>query len=278
VLTTGSLQQLVYLEGQRVGRRAVVVGAEHVSFSAVHTLASTGTRVVAMITEHAAHQSYEPFRWLTAGWHEVPILVEHEVSRIDGRARVEAVEVTDRRSGERRAIECDTVVFTGDWIPEHELARRAGCVLDGGTRGPTVDQMLRSSRPGVFAAGNLLHGAETADVAALDGRRIIEFVLNYFRRGDWPARVPITVEPPLAWIFPSAIAIGSGLPPRERFILRAGYFGDAALVEVRQGRRFLHAQRFARLVPNRPLHLDASWLPRVLADEGPVRLLCSPTR
>src|SRR6185295_4820904 len=32
VLTTGLLQQLVYLHRQPVGRRAVIVGAEHVSF------------------------------------------------------------------------------------------------------------------------------------------------------------------------------------------------------------------------------------------------------
>src|SRR4029453_1136130 len=54
VLTTGSLQQLVYLQGVRAGARAVVIGAEHVSFSAVHTLTSTGTPVAAMVTDLAA--------------------------------------------------------------------------------------------------------------------------------------------------------------------------------------------------------------------------------
>ncbi len=51
VLTTGALQQLVYLLGERSGRRAVVVGAEHVSFSALLTLAHGGARAVAMVTE-----------------------------------------------------------------------------------------------------------------------------------------------------------------------------------------------------------------------------------
>ena len=43
VLTTGALQQQVRA-GLPVGRRAVVVGAEHVSFSAVLTLAHAGAR------------------------------------------------------------------------------------------------------------------------------------------------------------------------------------------------------------------------------------------
>src|SRR5262249_58915473 len=42
VMTTSTLQQLVHLRGRKVGRRAVIVGAEHVSFSAVATLAHGG--------------------------------------------------------------------------------------------------------------------------------------------------------------------------------------------------------------------------------------------
>ncbi len=46
VMTTGMLQQLVYLQGLPAGRRALVVGAEHVSFSAILTLAHGGARTV----------------------------------------------------------------------------------------------------------------------------------------------------------------------------------------------------------------------------------------
>jgi hypothetical protein len=228
-----------------------------------------------MVTEHPEHQSYEPFRWLTAGWHEVPILVQHEVTRIDGARRVEAVELTHRRTGERQLIECDTVVFTGDWIPDHELARQAGLTLDGGTRGPAVDQRLRSSAPGIFAAGNLLHGAETADVSALDGRHVAESVLEYFERDLWPTRIPITVEVPLLWIQPNAVVVGGGAPPRGRFLLRASQFRGETEVHVMQGRRLLHSERFRRLVPNRQMSLASDWIQRVIADDGPVRVVCS---
>src|SRR5436189_2448921 len=62
VFTTSTLQQLVHLHGQRVGRCAVVVGAEHVSFSAVATLAQGGASVVALVTELPRHQSLAAFR------------------------------------------------------------------------------------------------------------------------------------------------------------------------------------------------------------------------
>ena len=123
MLTTGALQQLVYLRRQPVGRRAVIVGAEHVSFSAVVTLAHAGARTVAIVTDQPRHQTYAPLAWATAGWRRVPVRTSSVVAAILGAHRVEAVEVVERTSGRSERIACDTVVFTGDWIPDHELAR-----------------------------------------------------------------------------------------------------------------------------------------------------------
>jgi thioredoxin reductase len=274
VLTTGSLQQLVYLSGVRAGRRAVVVGAEHVSFSAVHTLVSTGTEVAAMVTELPAHQSYEPLRWATTWWHDVPILTRTTVTRIDGRRRVEAVELRDELTGARRTLACDTVVFTGDFIPDHELARAGDLELDAGTRGPAVDLDLRTSRPGVFAAGNLLHGAETADVSALDGRHAADAIARFLAGAPWEREAPpIVVEPPLRWIFPNRIA--GRAPPRDHFVMRVARFCPAGELEVHQGTRLLHRQPLRRAVPNRALRLNASWVGGVRPDGGPVRVRVS---
>ena len=44
VMTTGELQRRVYLAGQRLPGRALVVGAEHVSFSAMVTRRTRGRR------------------------------------------------------------------------------------------------------------------------------------------------------------------------------------------------------------------------------------------
>jgi thioredoxin reductase len=166
VMTTGMLQQLVYLHGLPVGRRALIVGAEHVSFSAIATLAHGGARAVGMTTELPRHQSLELFRWGAAVCFRTPLWTRTAVTAVNGRPRVEEVELTDLDTGATRGVACDTVVFTADWIPDNELAIMAGVELDAGTLGPAVDAALRTSCPGVFAAGNLLHGAETADVAA----------------------------------------------------------------------------------------------------------------
>ncbi|MFZ9628503.1 MAG: NAD(P)/FAD-dependent oxidoreductase [Ilumatobacteraceae bacterium] len=195
VLTTGALQQFTTLHHQRVGKVAVVVGAEHVSFSAVLTLAHAGCRVAAMVTPFARHQTYWPLALVTSRRHRVPIRTGVDIDSIIGHDRVEGVRLTDGSF-----VACDTVVFTGDWVPEHELARRSGLSMVAGARAPVVDDRWRSERPGVFAIGNLVHPAETADVCALDGRAVADSVVDWLETGTWPAALhAVHTEPPIAW-------------------------------------------------------------------------------
>jgi thioredoxin reductase len=265
VLTTGTLQQLVYLKGERLGGRALVVGAEHVSFSALLTLAHGGARPVGMTTELARHQSLATFRAGAALRFRTP--------------RVEEVELTDLDSGRTRGIACETVVFTADWIPDHELAVMGGLDLDAGTRGPVVDAALRTSRPGVFAAGNLLHGAEQADVAALGGRHAGASVARHLHGGSWPERrVPVLCRAPLAWVSPNALSPAAGPPPRARFLVRSREFLTQPRVEIAQDGRALWSGRMARLVPGRSARLPDEWTARADPDGGPVTVFVRSAR
>jgi len=274
VMTTGELQQRVYLYGQRLPGRALVVGAEHVSFSAMVTLAHAGTDVLALVTDQPRHQSFAAFALAAAVRWRAPVWASTAVRRIAGRDRLEGVELADLRTGVTRFVGCETVVFTGDWIPDHELARLAGAQLDPGTRGPAVDTALETSIPGVFAAGNLVHAAETADVAAAGGRHAARHITAALRGGQPPRgpRIPVTVAAPLRWISPNAIAAGGPPPARRHFLLRGDVFRRPARLEVRQGDRVLAAAR-VRLVPGRPAHLAAGWTARADPSAGPVRVV-----
>ena len=310
VMTTGELQQRVYLGGERLAGRALVVGAEHVSFSAALTLEHAGADVVALVTEYERQQSYAAFRFGAAVRWRVPVWTCSAVRRIAGRGRLEGVEIADVRTGAARFVPCEVVVFTGDWIPDHELARLAGLGMDPGTRGPAVDTTLATSAPGVFAAGNLVHAAETADIAALSGRHVARHIAAFLGGetaapgsgmaaagpgvaaagpGSAPAGarpavagpgvaagawLPVLVEPPLRWISPNAIG-SAAPPPLGRFVLRSAVFRWGVRLEVRQDGRLLARSRLARLIPERPVHLGAAWLDRVDPAGGPVRVSTS---
>jgi hypothetical protein len=278
VLTTGSLQRFVYEERLPVGRRAIVVGAELVSLSALMTLRHARVRVAAMLTEQPHHQIYLPYlpvKWLMADWlRRVPIRTETRLSRIVGQKRVEGVEVTHLDSGRKETLACDTVVFTGDWIPENELARLGGVTLDPGTRGPQVDAALRTSRPGVFAAGNLLHGAETADVSALEGRHAGRQVAAFLQSGAWPQRrLAVEASAPIEWVFPNTLALPAEPNERTSLGFRVCQFRHDARLAIYQGERHLHVQTFGQLRPNDTVRLGSDWVRAVDPDGGPVRLV-----
>jgi thioredoxin reductase len=278
VLTTGELQQRVYLSGERLPGRALVLGAEHVSFSAMVTLAHAGADVVALVTDQPRQQSYALFPLAAAVRWRVPVWKSTAIRRVTGRARLAGVELADLRTGETRVVACDTLVLTGDWIPDQELARAAGIGIDPGTRGPAVDTALESCVSHVFAAGNLVHAAETADVAALSGRHAARHIAIALRdpppagaRRVPAPRVPVTVAAPLRWISPNAVRVPAPPPPRGRFLLRSDVFRRHARLEVRQDGRLLATAR-ASLMPARPVHLDAGWLTRVDQSGGPVQV------
>lgn len=271
VMTTSTLQQLVHLRGQRVGRRAVIVGAEHVSFSAVATLAHAGASVAGLVTELPKHQSLGAFRAGAAVRYRAPVWSRTRLSAIHGAERVESVELTELESGSRRNVECDLVIFTADWIPDHELAVMAGCDLDSGSLGPLVDQALRTTTPGVFAAGNLLHPAETADICALDGRHVAASVAAYQRGArEWPARTRVVARDPIAWVAPGLLVSAAHGPPRNRFLLRSTEFLRRARIRVRQDGRQLWRGRVGRLVPGRSAHIPSAWTGVVDPAGGPV--------
>ncbi len=274
VLTTGELQQLVHLEDLPVGTRAVVVGAELVSWSAVLTLRRAGVETVALVTEHPRPESYAAFSALGRLALRAPVRTGTRVVRVLGHGRVCGVEVEHEESGLREVIGCDTVVFTGGWIPDHELARSGGIALDPGTLGPRVDTALRTERAGIFAAGNLLHPVDTADVAALDGAHVARSVLG-FLRGATPSEVAVRLvaDAPLCWVAPSMMRPGDPAPARGRLLLWVDELVRAPRVTARQDGRLLRSMRVAwPATPGRVFRVPWSILRSVRPDGGDIHL------
>ncbi|WP_020116860.1 NAD(P)/FAD-dependent oxidoreductase [Streptomyces canus] len=277
VLTTGELQQAVHLHQQHIGERAVVVGAEDVSYAAAATVRAAGAVVVAMLTDLPRART-TPSRAADARLRQgIPLLTGTTVTELLGHARLSGVRVR-HRDGRTAALPCDTVVFTGDFVPDHELARRGGLTLDTGTLGPAVDGSLRTSRPGVFAAGSVLHPVESAAIATREGAQAAGAVLEALAGVEHQDGVPLAVAPPLRWIVPNRVTPApaeSGLPHGLPYILRTTAPLTRPLLQVTQDGRTLYRQRLARALPYRPLVLSARWTHLVDPEGGPVRVTLS---
>jgi thioredoxin reductase len=272
VYTTGHLQNLVHLHGRGVGRRAVVVGAELVSYSAVLTLRHAGCRTVLMTTEHERPESYAAFTVAARAALGVRVATRTRVTRIIGAPALRAVEIENTDTGARRIIDCDTLILTGDWIPDHELARAAGLAIDPVGGAPLVDTVLRTNRTGVFAVGNLVHPVDTADVAALDGRHVATSVHAHLAGHRAPdGGVRLVADAPLRWISPGLLRPGDGGPPRDRLLAWTDTLVRSPVVTTRQDGRVLASRRLPwPASPGRMFRIPAQIVAGAARDGGPV--------
>ena len=158
-------------------------------------------------------------------------------------------------------------------MPDHELATSAALTADPVTRGPRVDAALRTSRLGVFAAGNLVHPVDTADIAALDGSHVAAAVRDWVTRGLGTAGrgEPLLAGAGLTWVSPGWLDRSAGVPARGRLLAWPSVAAPVARVVVHQGGLEVARRSLPwPASPGRVLRVPWSVLDSVIVGRGPV--------
>lgn len=186
IFNTGVVQRLHSQFHAAPGREAVIIGSDDMSLIAVPALDRLGVRVRAVVEERPYRLGYLGLEWLTLRPRRIPLLVHHHAQQILGTERVSGVRLAARDEngapqGEPFTLACDTVIFSGEFVPENTLAKLAQLPLDARTQGPIVDQNFETELPGVFACGNLIHAADAADHALEDGEHTAKAVFEYLQ-------------------------------------------------------------------------------------------------
>ncbi len=187
IYTAGEVQAMMDIYGLLPGREAVIIGSGDVGLIVARRLALEGVKVVAVIElmpwpgglTRNVIQCLRDFN--------IPLLLSHVVTKVHGRKRVEGVTVArvgnDLRpiEGSEEFIRCDTVIIAAGLVPNTDLLERIGVLIDPRTRGPVVNELLETTIPGIFVAGNALvindlvdNVVEQGELAALGARVFIE--------------------------------------------------------------------------------------------------------
>jgi 3-phenylpropionate/trans-cinnamate dioxygenase ferredoxin reductase subunit len=160
-----------------VAEHVVLIGGSYIGCEVAASLAAQGKRCTIVAMEEVALSrtfGEEAGRWFQGRLEERGVAFHggETLSAFEGDGRVRAV-VTE--SG--LAVECDAVVVGAGVRPDAMLAQRAGLEVDPG--GITCDSKLRTSVPGIYAAGDccsyesVVHGrrihVEHWDVAMQQG-------------------------------------------------------------------------------------------------------------
>ena len=175
VFTAGVVQNLVNLKNIMIGKRVIILGSGDIGLIMARRLTLEGAKVLAVIEIMPEPMGLQRNISQCIYDFNIPLYVSHTVSRIIGKRKIEAVEVTkvDENkqpiSGSERIIECDSLVLSVGLIPENEIALTAGVVLNERTNGVVTDEYLQSNVAGIFACGNCRRVMDLADLVSEQG-------------------------------------------------------------------------------------------------------------
>lgn len=195
VYTAGAAQRFVNMEGYMVGKRVVILGSGDIGLIMARRMTLEGAEVLAVaevlpfsggLTRNIV-QCLEDF--------DIPLYLSHTITEIRGKERLEGVTIA-KVDGNRQPIpgteiryDCDTLLLSVGLIPENELSKGAGIVIDPVTSGPKVNEAMETSVSGIFACGNVVHVHDLVDWVTEEsrkaGRNAARFVQGKLR-GDAP--------------------------------------------------------------------------------------------
>ncbi|MFP3960221.1 MAG: NAD(P)/FAD-dependent oxidoreductase [Spirochaetaceae bacterium] len=184
VYTAGLAQRLVNIEGYIPGKKVVIIGSGDIGLIMARRMTWVGSSVEAVVEIQPYPSGLTRNIVQCLNDFDIPLYLSHVVSRIEGRDRVERVEVTPLENGipdtdQSFVVDCDTVLLSVGLIPENELSKQAGVELNPQTGGALVDSTLMSNVPGIFACGNVLHVHDLVDFVSEEARRTGNYVADY---------------------------------------------------------------------------------------------------
>ncbi len=175
VFTAGTAQWYVNILGYVPGKRAVILGSGDVGLIMARRLALEGAKVEAVVELMAFPSGSTRNIVQCLCDFDIPLILGHTVTYIHGRDRVEGVTIArvDEKyrpiAGTEKSIPCDTLLLSVGLIPENELSRKAGILLDQSTGGPVVDETFETSSRGIFGCGNVVHVHDLVDDVSEEG-------------------------------------------------------------------------------------------------------------
>lgn len=169
VYTAGAAQRLINRQNAMVGREVVILGSGDIGMIMARRMSLEGAHVKAVveIMDFLAGLTRNKVQCLDD--FNIPLKLSHTVTRIVGNERVEGVYVAAVDESKKpiseteEFIPCDTLLLSVGLLPENELTRQAGIEMNPVTNGPSVNQYMQTSVPGIFACGNVVHVNDLVD-------------------------------------------------------------------------------------------------------------------
>lgn len=213
IFTAGQAQRLVNIEGYMPGEKIVIQGSGDVGMIMARrlTLEGADVRAVTEIMPYTSGLIRNEVQCLHD--FDIPLMLNHTVADIHGNRRVEGVTVAEVDAdwnpipGTDKLIECDTLLLSVGLIPENELSKMAGVMMDPITGGAYVNDLLETNIKGIFSCGNVLHVNDIADAVSDEGE-VAAVGANYNIQGKstGPETISIKADNSIGQVVPQRVS------------------------------------------------------------------------
>jgi thioredoxin reductase len=257
IYTTGALQEMVNVRNHKVGNCAVIIGSEHVALSSILTLKRKGISIVGLVEEDLKLNTFPLIARAMAFIYRVPIYKGTTVASILDHHRVKEVTMFIEERKQFTKLKCDTVIITGKFRPYSSLIDFTPIKMDPNSYGPMIDSDYMTSVPNIFAAGNILRGADMHDICALEGKRAAKNILRRMESLGYEQEegINLKVEEPIRYVVPQKI-LHDQIKSKS---LRSFFSGcsiqvenslDKPVLEAWSGNKVIWSRSYRRLIGN----------------------------
>jgi len=209
IITTGTLQRFTYIQGTKPFKKAVIIGSEIVSFSAIMTAKHAGIDIVGVIESRDKIESFPLLKNISKYILKAPVYTSSKLVLITTEDK-EVKSVTISTNGKLSDIECDGVIFTGDFIPESAILQKSCKGFNQHNHSLSITQNFQIDNERFFLAGNVVRGALTAFNCYFEGRDAGAKIAESLNEDKAPTVATITVGQEMdCWYYPSLIDVDS---------------------------------------------------------------------
>jgi hypothetical protein len=184
--------------------KAVIIGSEAVSFSALYTAKHAGIKVISLIEENNDLNTYNFLKTASETLLRVPVKKGCRIISINGENK-EITGITIEKNGKMEEIECNGIIFTGKFTPESAILQKTFNDFNHNNSSLFVSQAYQTSNEYFFAAGNILRGALAAFKCFFEGRNVAHYVDMSLKNKLKPKNIQIEVDDNVEWYYPSMI-------------------------------------------------------------------------
>ncbi len=282
VMTAGTAQLYVNMEGHLVGRRVVVLGSGDIGLIMARRMTLEGAKVLACVELMPYSNGLARNIAQCLDDYDIPLYLSHTVIDIIGKNRLEKVviaKVDEHKApikGTEKTIECDTLLLSVGLIPENELTRGAGITLDPRTNGAVVFDNMQTSAAGIFACGNVVHVHDVVDYVSEESERAGKAAADFVTNNLKPVckTVKINTANGVTYTVPQSIRV-TETPEAVKLFFRVNNKYANAKFELCDGEKIIKSIKKPHVTPGEmeSITLKSSEISAIKGEELELRLV-----